>query len=127
VGRLFWKTCAGTAPSLRYIGRLQHSVLIKNGRCWRKHLSMSVSRGRSSKDTSLFAIRRRDGRWQSLRKAVPSSNVRVLEDAPSSMVSHCYLFPAAYGASQSHDKSDWRPKWWLLAPTRVLKNGSTGN
>jgi hypothetical protein len=22
VGRLFWKTCAGTAPSLRYIGRL---------------------------------------------------------------------------------------------------------
>jgi hypothetical protein len=65
VGRLFWKTCAGTAPSLRCIGRLQLSVLIKNGRSWRKHLSMSVSRGRSSKDTLLF----RGGTRQRLRKA----------------------------------------------------------
>ena len=54
MGRLFWKTYAGTAPSLRCIGRLQHSVLIKNGRSWRKLLSMSVSRGRSSKDTLQF-------------------------------------------------------------------------
>ena len=51
------------APSLRCIGRLQRFVLIKNGRSWRKHLSMSVSRGRSSKDTSLFATPRRDGKW----------------------------------------------------------------
>jgi hypothetical protein len=36
-----WEGCFGkrapTAPSLRCIGRLQHSVLIKNGRSWRKH------------------------------------------------------------------------------------------
>ena len=48
-----------------------HSVLIKNGRSWRKHLSMSVSRGRSSKDTFLF----RDGTRQRLRKAVKGGNV----------------------------------------------------
>src|SRR6201987_4177499 len=62
--------CAGTAPSLRCIGRLQHSVLIKNGRSWRKHLSMSVSRGRSSKDTSLF----RGGTRQRLRKSVKGNS-----------------------------------------------------
>jgi hypothetical protein len=73
VGRLFWKTCAGTAPSLRCIGRLQHSVLIKNGRSWRKHLSMSVSRGRSSKDTLLF----RGGTRQRLRKAVKGNKVKL--------------------------------------------------
>jgi hypothetical protein len=78
---LFWKTCAGTAPSLRCIGRLQRSAQIKNGRCWLKHLSMSSSRGRSSKDVLLFATPRRDGKWQPPRKAVPSSNVRVLVDA----------------------------------------------
>jgi hypothetical protein len=75
VEKLFWKTCAGTAPSLRCIGRLQRSVLIKNGRSWRKHLSMSVSQGRSSKDTLLFAIVPRDGRWQPLRKPSKASNV----------------------------------------------------
>jgi hypothetical protein len=73
VGRLFWKTCAGTAPSLRYIGRLQHSVLIKNGRSWRKHLSMSVSRGPSSKDTLLG----RGGTRQRLRKAVKGNKVKL--------------------------------------------------
>ena len=61
MGRLFWKTCGGTAPSLRCIGRLQRFVLIKNGRCWRKHLSMSVSRGQSSRDTSLFERHRAMG------------------------------------------------------------------
>jgi len=72
VGRLFWKTCAGTAPSLRCIGRLQHSVRIKNGRSWRKHLSMSVSRGRSSKDTLLF----RGGTRQPLREAVKGNKIK---------------------------------------------------
>jgi len=72
VGRLFWKTCAGTVPSLRCTGRLQRSVLIKNGRSWRKHLSMSVSRERSSKDTSLF----RGGTRQRLPKAVKGNKVK---------------------------------------------------
>jgi hypothetical protein len=69
----FRKTCAGTAPSLRCIGRLQHSVLIKNGRSWRKHLSMSVSRGRSSKDTLLLRV----GTRQRLRKAVKGNKVKL--------------------------------------------------
>jgi hypothetical protein len=76
MGRLFWKTCAVTAPSLHCIGRPQRSVLIKNGRSWRKHLSMSVSRERSSKDTSLFATSRRDLRWHPLRKAVEVNSVK---------------------------------------------------
>jgi hypothetical protein len=82
VGRLFWKTCAGTAPSLRYIGRLQHSVLIKNGRSLRKHLSMSVSRGRSSKDTLLL----RGGTWQPLRKAVKGNKVKLSPNKTNAMV-----------------------------------------
>jgi hypothetical protein len=50
-------------------------------------------------------------------------------DCDISRAAACTAMPLilAYSASQSHDKSDWRPKWWLLAPTRVLKNGSTGN
>jgi hypothetical protein len=39
-------------------------------------LSMSVSRERSSKDTSLFVTRRRGLRWQSLRKAVEVNNIK---------------------------------------------------
>ena len=76
MGRLFWKTRADTAPSLHRIGRLQLSVLIKNGRCWRKRLSMSVSPGRSSKDTSLLAMPLRHGRWQPQRKAVKGGKVK---------------------------------------------------
>jgi hypothetical protein len=84
---------AGTAPSLRYIGRLQHSVLIKNGRSWRKHLSMSVSRGRSSKDTSLF----RGATRQRLRKAVKGNNVK-----------------------RSPSKTSANVRWFhLVAPTRM--------
>ena len=74
--RLFLKTCAGTAPSRHCIGRPQLSVLIKNGRSWRKHLSMNVSRGRSSKDTSMFATPHGDGTCLSLRKAVKGSKVK---------------------------------------------------
>jgi hypothetical protein len=87
--RLFWKTCAGTAPSPRCIGRLQRFVLIKNGRSWHKHLSMSVSRGRSSKDTSLFATPRRHGRWQPLRKA---SKVARLNDRAAKKALHRLTF-----------------------------------
>ena len=86
MGRLFWKTCAGTARSLRCIGRLQHSVLIKNGRSWRKHLSMSVSRGRSSKDTLPFATPRHAGRWQPLRKAVKGNKVKLSPNKTGAIV-----------------------------------------
>jgi hypothetical protein len=74
VGRLFWKTRADTAPSHRCIGRPRRSVLIKNGRSWRKHLSMSVSRGRSSKNPSLLAAPRRDGGWQPPRRVDKGSS-----------------------------------------------------
>ena len=45
----------------------------QNGRSWGKHLSMSVSPERSSKDTSPFKTPHRDGRWQPLRKTVKAA------------------------------------------------------
>jgi hypothetical protein len=92
VGRLFWKPCAATAPSLRYTGRQPRSVLIKNGRSWRKHLSMSVSQERSSKDTLPFTTPRRNGdggRRVRLPK-VTRSNVRAPLEAPKFDGSPCY-------------------------------------
>jgi hypothetical protein len=65
----------------------------QNGRSWRKHLSMSVSRGRSSKDTSLF----RGTTRQRLRKAVKGNNVK-----------------------RSPSKTSANVRWFhLVAPTRM--------
>jgi hypothetical protein len=91
VGRLIWKVCTGSAPSLRCIGRLQHSVLIKNGRSWRKHLSKSVSRGRSSKDTLLF----RGWTWQPLRKAVKGNSEEL------------FTFRRIHAASFNNARASW--------------------
>ena len=64
--------------SLRCIDRLQLSVPIKNGRSWGKHLSMSVSPERSSKDTSLFATPLHDGKWRPPHRAVKAAPYFVL-------------------------------------------------
>jgi len=59
----------------------------QNGRSWRKHLSMSVSRGRSSKDTLLF----RGGTWQPLRKAVKGNTVKLSPNKTDAIVRGFHL------------------------------------
>jgi hypothetical protein len=64
---------------------------------------MSVSRGRSSKDTSVFATPHRDGRSQPLRNAVKGSKVKrsqIKRTRDGSRVSPCYL-AAATGLADS--------------------------